>query len=360
MVKFSILQLTNSDKDLWNKYVLNNPDAHIYHLWEWGDVLCRTYGYVKYYIVVKIGGNIVGAFPLVYVKSMIFGKRLISLPFVEYAGPILSKDIDSSVAKPVLKLLWDFTHRLATRLKAEYTEIRHPPSFSFSTFLSFGFKVLQRHVTFKINLTKEESEIWKNMNRKFRNSLRKAMKTGLRIKEVDLNDLKHYYNLYLETQKRHGSPPHSFDLFLNVFNAFKQAGMLRMTMALYDSKPIAGVMVFCFKDILYWFGGVTDRKYKKLNPTNLLLWDTIQFGVKNNFKVFDLGQTRKEDRGVYHFKSGWGGKVANLKDLVFSSENVILPNPNQKKYVFLSKVWSMMPKTLARRIGPRLISEIGL
>jgi len=360
LVKFSISQLSDDDKDLWNKYVASSSDAHIYHLWEWGSILCKTYRYARHYIVVRMDRNIVGAFPLLYVKSMIFGKRLISLPFVEYAGPILSRDIDPSIAELVLKRLWDYTYTLTRKLKAEYTEIRHPPSFLSSIFLSLGFKALQRHVAFRVDLTKGESELWKNMDKKSRNSLRKAMKTGMGIEEVNLDGLAQYYDLYLETLKRLGSPPHSFDFFLNVVDAFKQAGLLRMTLAVYDDKPIAGVMVFCFKDTLYWFGNVADRRYRNLNPTNLLLWDTMQFGMKNNFRVFDLGETRREDKGIYHFKRGWGGSEANLEDFVFSPKHVELPNPNQRKYVFLSRIWSMMPKALARRLGPRVISGIGL
>ena len=360
MVDFSLVQFTDDDKDSWNEFVTVDPYAQAYHLWEWGDVLCKTYGYARYYVVVKNGEDILGALPLLYVKSLIFGKRLISLPFVEYAGPVLKNGLSSSEVRLVLKLLVDYAESLMRKLKADYMEIRQPSSLFSSLLSSFGFRTVQRHVTFRIDLTKGESELWKGMNKKSRNSLRKSMKTGVEIKEVDEEGLKQYYDLYLDTQKRHGSPPHSFDFFLNVYDAFKPAGLLQMTLAVYDDKPIAGVMVFCFKDKLYWFGNVIDRKYANLNPTNLLLWRTIQFGMKSNFRVFDLGQTRKKERGVYHFKSGWGGSETNLEDYIFSLRDVKLPNPDERKYVLLSRIWSRMPRSLARRFGPRVIAGIAL
>jgi FemAB-related protein (PEP-CTERM system-associated) len=360
MAEFSLVECAEGDKYLWNEFVARNPHSAVYHLWEWGDVLCRTYRHKRHYLAVKENKDILGVFPCVFVRSLIFGKRLISLPFVEYAGPLLKNNIDLSTAKSVLTRLLAYSDRLSRKLKADYTEIRQPPRFLSPMLPSMGFKSLQRHVTFRIDLTKEESKLWRDLKKKCRNSLRKAMKLGIKIEEVSFAGLKQYYDLYLAAQKRRGSPPHSFDFFHRVYDAFKPAGLLWMTLATYDDNPIAGVMVFSFKEQLYWFGNVTNRKYSSLNPTNLLLWHTIQRGIENNFRVFDLGQTREDDRGVYHFKKGWGGSETNLEDFVSSSRNVELPNPSQRKYVFLSRVWSMMPEALARRIGPKVIGGIGL
>jgi len=360
MTRFSLVECVENDRYLWDEYVTRNRHSHVYHLWEWGDVLCKTYGYARYYVVAKDGEDVLGAFPLLYVKSLIFGKRLISLPFVEYAGPILKNGLSSSEARLILTQLMEYTENLKSKLKADYMEVRQPSRLLSSLLPSFGFTPVQRHVTFRIDLTKGESELWKGMKKKSRNSLRKALKAGVEIEEVEEEGLKEYYDLYLDAQKRHGSPPHSFDFFLNMYDAFKSAGLLRMTLAVYGHKPIAGVMMFCFRDKLYWFGNVVHRKYAKLNPTNLLLWNTIEFGMEHNFRVLDLGQTRKEESGVYHFKAGWGGSETNLKDFVFPSKSVELPNPSNRRYVLLSKMWSMMPKALARRIGPRLIGGIAL
>jgi len=360
LAEFSLVEFAEDDKHLWNEFVMRDPHSSVYHLWEWGDILCKTYKYKRHYLGVKKGEDISGVFPCLFVRSLIFGKRLISLPFVEYAGPLLKNDMEHSMAKPVLAQFLDYVDKLSKKLKTDYVEIRQPPESVSSVLSSMGFKGLQRHVTFRIDLSKKESELLRDMDKKCRNSLRKAMKSGMKIQEVELDSLGQYYDLYLDAQKRLGSPPHSFGFFRNVYDAFGSAGLLRMTLAIYDDKPIGGVMVFCFKDKLYWFGNVTDKKYASLNPTNLLLWHTIQQGMETNFKVFDLGQTRTEDRGVYHFKSAWGGRETNLEDFVLSSKNVELPNPSERKYVFLSRMWSMMPKALARRIGPKLIGGIGL
>jgi len=52
---------------------------------------------------------------------LIFGKRLISLPFVEYAGPVLKNGLSSSEVRLVLKLLVNYAERLMRKLKGRLT-----------------------------------------------------------------------------------------------------------------------------------------------------------------------------------------------------------------------------------------------
>lgn len=119
-------------------------------------------------------------------------------------------------------------------------------------------------------------------------------------------------------------------------------------------------MVFCFNGKMDWWNNSIDRRYAGLNPTNLLLWEVIKWGKKNNFETFYLGRTRPQAKGLYHFKSAWGGKSVSLRDQVLSSKRIELPDPLQRKYVILSKIWSLLPQALAQRFGPSIISEIGM
>jgi len=108
------------------------------------------------------------------------------------------------------------------------------------------------------------------------------------------------------------------------------------------------------------WSGVVDPKYKDLYPTHLLFWQMIKWGSDEGFKTFDLGRTRLEAGGIYQFKSRWGGVEMNLEDYFFMDKNLEIPDPLQSRYVFLEKLWSMLPSPIVRRVGPRLISEIGL
>lgn len=360
MAKLSLVQLSDSGKDLWNDYVSANPQAYVYHLWEWGDVLCKTYNLRRWCLAVREGQRVVGVLPIFCVRGLFFADKIVSLPFCEYGGPLLGDYSDRSTAESVLRMFVKNVRELAEKLKIDYVELRQP-STSFSTFFSsVGFRVLRRYVTFRIDLTGGESEIWKSFDGRTRRHVKKAMRLGTEVKDVNVDSLKHYYALYLRTQKRLGSPPHSYAFFRNVYDGFVSRGLLQMFLAVYEGKPIAGIMVFCFNGKLYWWNNVLDRRYASLDPTNLLLWHVIRWGVENNFRVLDLGRTRPEYTGVYHFKSGWGGREIGLEDYAFLVRNVEIPDPLLRKYVFLSRLWSLLPRPIARKMGPHVTSKIGL
>lgn len=358
-MNLSVVPFLDDDKDLWNEWVTSNPWASFYHLWEWGEVLCRTYQYQRYYFAVKRGQEILGVLPLIYIRSKIFANKLVSLPFAEYGGPLLTDSIDSPEIELALAIFSKALSTLVRLLRVDYVELRQP-KFSLSlTAPTSGFTPLRRYLTFRVDLTKSESELWRNLDKKCRNAIRRAMRSGVKIKEVDLDHISQYYHLYLDTESRHGSPPHSEDFFRNVIDLFAQK-RLRMMLAVFDGKAIGGIMAFHFMKKLYWFNNVLDREYAKLNPTNLLLWKLIKWGVQNDFAMLDLGQTRPEDKGIYNFKSGWAGRKVPLENHVLMMKNVEIPDPLQRKYVVLSRLWSLLPQALTERVGPSLIRSIAL
>jgi FemAB-related protein (PEP-CTERM system-associated) len=365
MVKLSLVQLSESSRDLWNDYVSANPHSYVYHLWEWGDVLQRTYNLRKWYLAVKENQHIVGVLPIFYIRSLLFADKLVSLPFCEYGGPLLADHLDQSTAENVLMILMKGIHELTKKLKVDYIELRHPQTLFSDFFSSRGFRILQRYVTFSLDLTRGEGEIWKSFDGYTRRRaavrrLERARRIRTKVEEVDGDNLKHYYTLYLRTQKRRGSPPHSYAFFENLYEGFGAKDLLHMFLAVSKGKPIAGMTVFCLNKKLYCWNSVMDRKYASSHPTDFLLWHIIRWGIENDFKVIDFGRTRPEDTGVYYFKSRWGGQKTRLKDYVFLSGNAEIPDPLQRKYMLLSRLWSLLPQSLACKVGPYLTSKLGL
>jgi FemAB-related protein (PEP-CTERM system-associated) len=364
MVTLSLMQFSESSKGLWNDYVSRNPNGYPYHLWEWGAVLQRTYNLRGWYLAVKEGRRIVGVLPIFCIRGLFFADKIVSLPFCEYGGPLLDGYLDEPTGEQVLMVLLKNVRELADRLKIDYVELRHSQVPFSNLFSSCGFKVLQRYVTFRLDLTVGESGIWKSFDgltrRRARARLKRAMSVGTKVEDVDADTLKHYYRLYLGTQKRHGSPPHSYAFFKNLYDSFKPNGLLRMVLAVSDGKPVAGITAFCFNGVLYCWNNVLDRDYANLHPTDFLLWHIIRWGVQNNFRVLDFGRTRPSDAGVYYFKSRWGGQKTGLEDHVFLFKNAEIADPSQARYVFLSRLWSFLPVCLTQKVGPHVADRIGL
>ncbi len=348
------------DASAWNRLVERSRHASFYHLLEWGEALSSTYGYRRYYLLAEQDGDLVGAFPSIYVESTIFSNRLISLPLCQHGGPLVDPSLENSIQQQVIIRLLTASDRLAMSLGAEYIEVRGLSSEVASILVNdLGYTCFKRYVTFRVNLAEPVEVLWRNLNKKTRNAARKAMKRGVQVIEArNAGQLEAYYSLYLRAQKRLGSPPHAYRFFRNLFDTFCQKHRMKIILAIYRGKPIAGNIYFNRGNTIYWGFNVTEVEHRHLNPTNLLLWKTIECGSKNDREVLDLGKTRPKST-THHFKKGWGGKEVILNDCMrFFGKVRIPPDPGQGKYIYLSRLWSLIPVAAARRWGPSIISEI--
>ena len=333
----------NSKK--WNKIVDSN-DSKIYHLYEWGTLLNEVHGHKLIYLEEDKGG-----FPLAYVKSYIFGNRLISLPFADYGGPCTTdeKTGDKLVAK---------AESAAKELNVDFIEIRAPSKQHFKILENHGFIKRNDYVTFILHLDKERDELWKNLEKENRTAVRKAKKNNIKITEVkNKSDLKIFYTLYLKTMKKLGSPPQSYKFFEMVWDLFYPQN-LKILFAIYDNKCIASALFFKHKDTIHYSYGCSLREYAKFRPNNLLFWTLIEWGCENGFKYLDFGRTR-ENSGVWLFKKKWGGELVTMP-YFYKFYKKELKERQEIEYEKVSDLWGKyMPEFVANKIGPWIIKQIG-
>jgi len=360
MIKIEIAEPKDSQK--WNTLVKNNLDSTFYHLWEWSRILSLTYGYQSIHLQVKKGDTLLCVLPLIHVKSRIFGNRILSLPFCEHGGPITNLLIDSAIIRSAIKSIIKSVNKIGTKFKVDFIELRNPPLLSYTseTLHNNNFIKFQQYITFKLNLTIALEKIWNKMSKNRKRAIKRAIKTGLIIDEVQTyKELKIYYELYLKTQVRHGSPPNSYSFFKTIFDILYLKKMCKILIAKYQSRIVGGAIVFHYNDTIYWWNAVMDDNFRHINPTDLLLWEIIEWGAKNKFKFFDFGRTR-HNTTIYRYKEAWGGQKIPLYDFIHFLKKKERPDPTQKKYEYMARIWSLIPTSITRRVGPRIIKEIAL
>src|SRR5450756_699177 len=121
--------------------------------------------------------GVVGVLPLVSFKSLLFGKFLVSLPFVNYGG-VLADDDEAARA------LVDAARQEAARRGAASVELRHTRR------MFDELPVKQHKVAMTLALPADEEAAWKGFDNKVRNQIRKAEKSNreTRIGDTDLLD----------------------------------------------------------------------------------------------------------------------------------------------------------------------------
>lgn len=358
-----VIFLSDNDAEDWNNFVENASRMSLYHMWEWGETLSSTYGYERYYLSAMQEERMMGILPLIHVKSRLFGNRLISLPFCEYGGPLVVPELSDREKKQVTMALLEAANRLARTLDVEYVEMRKPVTEHAEELIeAHGYTSLRRYVTFRVDLTTDPDELWANMHKSTRKSIRKAIKNCVIAKEIEREEqLKAFYMLYLKDMKRHGSPPHKYALLKKLYNSLQMSGKMRVLLAKHKGRLIGGRIVFCDSKTIFCWNSASDIKYRNLNPNNLLLWETLEWGWKNSYQSLEMGRTRKGTT-VYDFKKAWGGEEIFLNEYVrfMGSNKRELPDPTQRTYRYVAKVWSLMPIGLAKKFGPKILSGIAL
>src|SRR5262249_42058654 len=157
----------------------------------------RALGHDSFYLVALEQDRIVGVLPLVHIKSSIFGRTLTSLAFLNYGGLLAASEAASSA-------LVHAARELAARLRCQHVELRHKarrvPT----------LPCRQHKVTMVLRL---ELSLWDRLDRKVRNQVRKAQKSGLTVCEGDTGLLPEFYEVFARNMRDLGTPVYSSRLF---------------------------------------------------------------------------------------------------------------------------------------------------
>ena len=330
----------------WDSVVLTHNNSKIYHLYDWGILLNEVHNHKVIYLAESDG-----VFPLALVKSHIFGDRLISLPFADYGGLCCYNE-------KIAEKLVSECQEIAQESGMDFIEVRCPGNQYFDMFSKQGFVRRDDYVTFILTLGRTIEELWRGIGDKNRNMVRRAESRGVQVTEArNKADLKAFYLLYRKTMKKLGSPPQPYKFFERIWSLFYPEHLLVLT-AMHDTKCIASGIFFLHNGIIHHAYGCSLRESLDLAPNNLIQWQVIKWGNEQGFKQFDFGRTRRNDGNVL-FKRRWGGELVNMP-YFYKFYKRELKERQEVKYKSLSRLWSeYMPESIASKVGPWLIKQIG-
>jgi predicted N-acyltransferase len=350
-MQFEVLRLEKSEYNEWHDFLTTQKNATIFHTLEWKKVLEETFGYKPEYLIVKNSkGKIIGISPAFSVKTL-FGRVIVSQPFFEYGGPIVERGFEEA-----FKEILNFYRDKAENERIKYVEIRVLPDGENEYFNNTGFVKQFKAYDFYIDVKGKdfEKDIWLGLyNNKVRNSIRTGIKSEVKIVEEDNIDV--YYDLYLKTMARLGSPPYPKALFENIKRYEKS--LVRFTFAYSEGVPIAGLWALLYGNTVSIVGNVSRLEYQKYNANDLLYNEQIEYATKNNkLEIVDLGRTRPNS-SYERYKKKWGATKVDLYGYVYppsASEGV---NP-YKYYLLFSKITKKIPWIFTKtRIGPYLAKK---
>lgn len=338
--------LLKPDDRCWMDFIQTCPEANIFHHPCWMELMHDCYGYSPSILVVPDDhGNIRAGLPFMTVKSAITGRRWVSLPFSDYCNPLYRDEGALEVLTYQLIRFFQSNplKKMEVRWKLpERKEIQQVSEFVLHT----------------IQLDPDPMRVSKRFKRTHLQNIHTAEERGVTVNFGDqLEDLKAFYDLQLETRKRHGVPAQPWKYFELLWRHVVSAGMGFVLLAKKDDDYIAGMVYLGWGRILIAKYAASREDRFNLRPNNLLFWEGIRWGCQNGFRVFDMGRTEVENAGLRNFKSRWGAVEGPLYYSTISSKP--LRRSNSRLEHFLHSVIQRSPLWVCRLSGELLYRHVG-
>jgi len=282
----------------WDEFVGRAPGAGVFHSSPWLDVIKRTYGYRPEHLAYEVDGTIEGILPLLLVRSVVTGARLVSLPYSGPAGPVgATDDAVNALVTAAVRLR---VERGCGHLNLQVRQRLPAPS---ESRLASTVPI----VCSGLPLTGDPSVAWASLRKVLRWEIRRARRFGISVSAAEgARDLETFYRLHIETHRRHGLPPQPWRLFELMREILAPLGMLRLLVASFDGRPIHAAL--CLRHQRVWsllYTGADDR-FRPCHPGQLVHWTAISLASEEGYRHFDFLQSDVNDGGLRWYKRSFG------------------------------------------------------
>jgi serine/alanine adding enzyme len=334
-----------SPRDAIAAYVARQPDATAYHDPAWPALIGRAFGHQSQYLAAfGPDGRVTGVLPLVHFASRVFGRFAVSLPFVNYGGVLA----DDPVAAQALvdSAVEDVRRNGGTHLELRHTSQRFPALYP------------RRHkVAMRLALRTSADEQWSALDRKLRNQIRKAEKSGAAVDTGGVELLDAFYAVFARNMRDLGTPVYGVRFFAEVLETF--ADRTRVFVVSVDKQPVAASLVLWHRGMIEvpWASAIRD--FNPLCVNVLLYWEMLRFAIDRGFRVFDFGRSTPGE-GTFQFKRQWGAEPLPLVWEYWTTPGRPVPDmsPHNPKYELAIRTWQRLPLRIATAVGPFIVRNI--
>ncbi len=245
----------DGDAGSWDRFMSRADDSTFCHLSGWRGVMEEVLGHETAYLVAIDGqGQWRGALPLVHVESALFGSYLLSMPFLNYGGPI-----GSSAARWALA---GAAREAARDRKADLLELRT------RRLTASPLQLSERKVTVLLDLPDEVEALWMgHLRGKVRTMVRKPRKEGMEIR-FGTEQLGAFYEMYSVNMRDLGTPVLPRAFFEAVVAAFEPQVALGVVHA--GEQPVAAGLGFLWQDEFEMTWASSLREYRRYTVNEFL------------------------------------------------------------------------------------------
>jgi FemAB-related protein (PEP-CTERM system-associated) len=290
-------------------------------------------------------GCVRGLLPLAFVHSLLFGRFLVSLPYLNYGGPIAE---DEETARRLIDRAVD----LAAELRVRHLELREEQP---TDHVALG-RQLRIKVHMRRTLPSSTEGLWHSLDGKVRNQIRKGRKNNLSVCWGGPELLDEFHAVFSRNMRDLGTPSYGRDFFRAIFRQFP--GRVEFCVVRGCGEPIAAAY-------LAHGWGVTEvptasslREFNSTCANMLMYWHLLERAVERGQQVFDFGRSTLGG-STYRFKRQWGAEPGEaVWQYHVRHGDPSHARPESPRNRWLSRCWSSLPVGLTRLLGPIIVRGV--
>jgi serine/alanine adding enzyme len=311
----------------------------------WLLVFEQAFGHTPYALEAVRGEQTCGLLLLSYVRSLLFGRFLVSLPYLNSAG-VDAEDEEAT------RLLIDAGCALADELKVRHLELRHEQPVQHPAFN--GQREGKVHM--RLPLPDFPGPLWTGFQAKVRNQVRKGEKNELTVAQGQAEVLPEFYQVFSENMRDLGTPVYGRVLFKSILQHFPEQAELFVVRA--GTIPVAGALLLHGKGITEVPSASSLREYNPTCANMLLYWNLLERAIHRGQAIFDFGRSTI-DTGPFYFKRQWGAEPEPARwQYCYRDGQAADLRPDNPRYQRLIGIWRRLPLSVTRFLGPAIVRGI--
>jgi serine/alanine adding enzyme len=340
---FSIKIAGNDQLQHWSDYLKHH--AHTpYHQSAWLALIQKEFGHNSLVLIAKTqSGEIIGGLPLTLFSSKLFGRFAVSIPYINYGGPI-------TAYKNISQGLINHSKTLLDQFNLTHVEIRSIQADLYPVYTA-------KKASMILKLPESNDILEKDLGAKLRSQYKKAEEYSPELKIGKAELLDDFYRVFTQNMRDLGTPVYPKSFFRSILNEPDIHSTVLIVRQ--KNKPVSAAFLIgnCNTLEIPWASTIAEA-----NKQNMNMWmyrNILKFAIENQFDFFDFGRSTI-DAGTYKFKKQWGALPRQHYWYYIMPEGQALPeiNPNNPKYKIFIALWKLMPVWLTKVIGPFLIKSI--
>jgi len=330
---------------IWADFVRRQGRFHLSYHPAWLAVLEQGLQHEPYVLEAVEDGELRGILPLALVKSRLFGRFLVSLPYLNYGGIV-------SDCEETAEHLVDRSIELAARLDTRTLELRQEYELDHPGFITWKGK----KVHMRLDLPGTIAELWKQVGSKVRNQIRKGEKAELKVVWDGEKLLDEFYAVFSRNMRDLGTPVYGRRLFRAALEQFPERAEICVIRS--GKKPIAAALLTHGWGVTEVPSASSLREYNSTCANMLMYWNLLLRAIERGQQSFDFGRS-SPDSPTYKFKEQWGARPAPaVWHYHMRAGHISDMRPDNPRNQRMIRIWKRLPVPLTRVIGPPVMRGI--